>query len=251
MRLLLLAVIATPAIAFWPTGPQDPEQIDWTKHVSKACESRRYGIRLSAAKRVANGGDAAIHAITAYIETHGLNSISPSLVDMIADAKVHPAVLKLLARAHQNLGDTEAEIKSLLQIFEVSDDDLEACKRLIELQVERKDWDDVRLATRYFLSINPLQVEPHRVLAEAGEALNDAATTVRALECLLEFETTDLASAHYRIARIKLDLGEKASARRHVDGVGRAVPWESLLRRKRIRGRRPLPALRDEDHAAG
>lgn len=139
-----------------------------------------------------------------------------ALAGRFADAKVHPAVLKLLARAHQNLGDTEAEIKSLLQIFEVSDDDLEACKRLIELQVERKDWDDVRLATRYFLSINPLQVEPHRVLAEAGEALNDAATTVRALECLLEFETTDLASAHYRIARIKLDLGEKASARRHV-----------------------------------
>jgi hypothetical protein len=97
VRLLLLVVVATPAIAFWPKGQQDPGQADWTKHVRKACESRRYGIRLAAAKRVANGGDAAIAALTAYAKDKGQNAISSSLVDMIADAKVHqPKITALL-----------------------------------------------------------------------------------------------------------------------------------------------------------
>lgn len=84
MRLLLLAVIAVPAIAFWPQGE------DWSKHVRKACESRRFGIRLAAAKRVANAGDAAIAAITAYVKDKGQNAIPTSLVDALADANVRP-----------------------------------------------------------------------------------------------------------------------------------------------------------------
>ena len=97
MLLLLLAVVAAPAIAFWPEGEQDPDQADWTKHVRKACESRRYGIRLAAAKRVAGGGDAAIGAITAYTKDKGQNAIPSSLVDKIADAKKHqPKITALL-----------------------------------------------------------------------------------------------------------------------------------------------------------
>ena len=97
MRLLLLAVVAVPAIAFWPTDPQDPDQVDWAQHVRKACEPRRFGIRLAAAKRVANGGDAAIPAIAAYAKDKGQNAIPSSLVDAIADANVYePKVTALL-----------------------------------------------------------------------------------------------------------------------------------------------------------
>lgn len=86
MRLLLLAVVATPLVAFWPEGEQDPDNQDWAKHVRKACESRRFGIRLAAAKRVALGGDAAVPAVVAYVEDKGLNAIPSSLVDAIADS---------------------------------------------------------------------------------------------------------------------------------------------------------------------
>lgn len=81
MQLLLLAVVAVSATAFWPQGE------DWSKHVRKACESRRFGIRLAAAKRVANAGDAAIAAIAAYAKAKGQNAIPSSLVDALADAK--------------------------------------------------------------------------------------------------------------------------------------------------------------------
>ena len=87
MRLLLLAAVTTPALAILAGSEQDPETIDWTKHVRKACESRRFGLRLAAAKRVANGGAAAVPAIIAYSAKQGLNAIPSSLVDAIADAK--------------------------------------------------------------------------------------------------------------------------------------------------------------------
>lgn len=87
MQLLLLAAITTPALAIWAGSVQDPQTVDWTTHVRKACESRRFGIRLAAAKRVADGGAAAVPAILAYSNKKGLNAIPTSLVDAIADAK--------------------------------------------------------------------------------------------------------------------------------------------------------------------
>ena len=87
MLLLLLAAVTTPALAILAGSEQDPKTIEWTTHVRKACESRRFGIRLAAAKRVANGGAAAVPAVIAYSTKKGLNAIPSSLVDAIADAK--------------------------------------------------------------------------------------------------------------------------------------------------------------------
>lgn len=96
MQLLLLAVIATPVIAFWPSD-QNPDE--WAKHVKKACESRRFGIRLAAAKRVAGAGKDAVPAIKAYSEDKGRNAIPTSLVDAIADSPVTSTETEALLRA--------------------------------------------------------------------------------------------------------------------------------------------------------
>ena len=97
VRLLLAVAVAAPLIAFWPDGEQDPQAEDWTKHVAKACESRRYGIRLAAARKVADGGDAAVPAIEAYAAENGRNALPSSLVDAIADGdQAGPKVSRLL-----------------------------------------------------------------------------------------------------------------------------------------------------------
>ena len=59
---------------------------DWSKHVEKACTSPRYGLRLAAAKKVAQGGDAAIPAVLAWVEKNGVNSLPVALVEAIADS---------------------------------------------------------------------------------------------------------------------------------------------------------------------
>ncbi len=85
MPLLLFAVVAAPVLAFWPDGEQDPDQ--WQKHVKNACEARRYGTRLAAARRVATAGAAAVPAIKAYSHKKGRNAVPISLVDLIANSK--------------------------------------------------------------------------------------------------------------------------------------------------------------------
>ncbi|MGC6487873.1 MAG: hypothetical protein ACON4Z_09535 [Planctomycetota bacterium] len=97
LRLLLGAALATPLVALCVGGDQDPASEDWAKHVRKACTSRRYGIRLAAARKVAAGGDAAVDAVRAYAVEHGRNALPASLVDAVADSgQAGPGVSRLL-----------------------------------------------------------------------------------------------------------------------------------------------------------
>ncbi len=58
---------------------------DWTKHVDRACTSPRYGLRLAAAKKVGQGGEAAMPAVRAWEKQHGINTLPVALVEAIAD----------------------------------------------------------------------------------------------------------------------------------------------------------------------
>ncbi|MBX3462777.1 MAG: hypothetical protein KF830_06375 [Planctomycetes bacterium] len=98
VRLLLWTTLSVPLLALWPQG-QDAAADDWAAHVQKACTSPRYGLRLAAARKLAEGGDAPVPAIRDWARQHGRNQLPAALVDAIADAdpKAHgPAVLALL-----------------------------------------------------------------------------------------------------------------------------------------------------------
>lgn len=77
----LAAVLAATACAAQEVATEQ----DWGKHVERACSSPRYGIRLAAAKKVAQGGDAAIPFVRAWIDKHGVDAMPVALVEAIAD----------------------------------------------------------------------------------------------------------------------------------------------------------------------
>jgi hypothetical protein len=83
--MLLWTALAVPLLALWPNR-QGEAATDWAAHVEKACASPRYGLRLAAARKVADGGDAAVPAIRAHAQRHGRNQLPAALVDAIADA---------------------------------------------------------------------------------------------------------------------------------------------------------------------
>ena len=98
LGLLATAALATPLLAYWTQASgQDPIASEWQKHVDRACKSRRFGLRLAAARKVAAGGDAAVPAVRAFGADNGWNAVPVSLVDAIADGNRHePAVRALL-----------------------------------------------------------------------------------------------------------------------------------------------------------
>ena len=59
---------------------------DWAADIQRACTSTKLGMRLAAAKKIASGGDDAIHAIQAWEKEHGRNSLALTLVEAIASA---------------------------------------------------------------------------------------------------------------------------------------------------------------------
>ena len=70
---------------------------DWSDSVNRACTSRRYGLRLAAARKIGNAGDQAIPAVRAFAAEHGHNAIVATLVEAIADRGGNgEAVLDLL-----------------------------------------------------------------------------------------------------------------------------------------------------------
>lgn len=130
--------------------------------------------------------------------------------------RVHPLLVELLAEIYRKTGDEENELRVLKQLPEVGDDQFDGYLRLAVLLQKKADWSGVRDAVQRAIAINPLVAEPYRLLATAGEKLSDRQTTLRSLERLLEFESTDLALTHYRMARVQLDDGRKDVARRHL-----------------------------------
>lgn len=81
---LFFLAIAAPLLALFPTGDQDPQTADWSDAVEKAATSRRYGLRLAAARKVAAAGAAAVPAIVAYAEKNGRNALPDAIVSGIA-----------------------------------------------------------------------------------------------------------------------------------------------------------------------
>ncbi|MEQ1632289.1 MAG: hypothetical protein ABL997_07940 [Planctomycetota bacterium] len=57
---------------------------DWQKHVERACTPVSYTLRVSASKKVAAGGDAAMPFVRAWSDQHGINSLPVVLVEAIA-----------------------------------------------------------------------------------------------------------------------------------------------------------------------
>lgn len=95
LHLLFLLAVAAPLLALWPS--QDPAATDWAKEVDRACTATRYGLRLSAARKVAAGGAAAAAAIASWSVKNGRTRLPAPLVDAIAkDEGTDPPMVALL-----------------------------------------------------------------------------------------------------------------------------------------------------------
>lgn len=125
-------------------------------------------------------------------------------------------VYLLMAAAHRGLSNADAERAALEELAARDADATPAFLRLMELGEEAGNWEDVAHRARRMLAVNPLVVAPHRYLAQAAEKLGRRDEAIRAYEALLQFDTTDVADTHFRLASLLRDNGQREPARRQV-----------------------------------
>jgi tetratricopeptide (TPR) repeat protein len=123
---------------------------------------------------------------------------------------------QLLGQAYRELDDTSAE-REVLEAWSHRDAEaMGAYFRLIELGTTCGDWQLVATNAKRMLAVDPLTPIPHRHLAEAAEVLGKPSEAIAANRALLEFDTSDPVSAHYRLAVLLHAEGRTEEARREV-----------------------------------
>jgi tetratricopeptide (TPR) repeat protein len=122
----------------------------------------------------------------------------------------------LLAAAHRELGETDAERAMLEKHAALSADAVEPRLRLIDLAAKAGDWNAVRRYADQVLAVNPLLPAPHQHLAEAAEALGERATAIESHRTLLRLDPLDVSEHYYRLAKLLTDDGRLDEARLEV-----------------------------------
>lgn len=121
----------------------------------------------------------------------------------------------MLARVHRELGEADAELTALNRLAALSADAVDAFARLAELAVARKDWPVVLTNAERLAAVNPLTPQPHRLEAEADEALGKPQAAIAAYTRLLRLDPPDAPDVHYRLAKL-LHAARDPSAKQHL-----------------------------------
>lgn len=136
--------------------------------------------------------------------------------------------LWLLAVTQRNLSDTNAELATLQKFALQESDFADLFARLVELNLQRKDWPAVTNNAEHLLAINPLSTVPYRGLAEAGKALGNNEQAISAYRKLLALDPPDPSETHYQLAKL-------LHARGNADSEARRQVLEALEEAPRFR----------------
>jgi tetratricopeptide (TPR) repeat protein len=137
------------------------------------------------------------------------------LIELYPDQCEADSAYSLLARAHRELGESEAELTVLTKQADLASDAVETFARLAEIHAARQDWPRVRDYAARLAAVNPLRPEPHRWAAQAGEATGERRAAIAAYRTLLSLEPSNPADTHFRLARL-LHAERDPAAKRHV-----------------------------------
>lgn len=115
-------------------------------------------------------------------------------------------------RQLQRLAEEEAVLR---QVAEHETGAMATFLRLIELDLPRKNWPQVRLHAQRALALNPFLRVPQQALAESAEATGFPAEAVKAWQRVLLLAPDRAASIHFHLARLLRETDEP-QARRHL-----------------------------------
>jgi tetratricopeptide (TPR) repeat protein len=120
-----------------------------------------------------------------------------------------------LARIYREQKEVEKEKRILSQWAKLDGEASEALLRLVELELEAKDYEAAIRHSKQLLEINPLHPLPYRASAESLENDGKAEGAIEAFQTVLKLAPPDRAEVHYRLARL-FRKQNSPEAKRHV-----------------------------------
>jgi tetratricopeptide (TPR) repeat protein len=121
----------------------------------------------------------------------------------------------MLAQACNKLDDLAGEKEALTTVAAHEGDSWAAVSRLLEIADTEKDYAGMARWGEASLAIHPMGVTAWRALLDAHEQRKENAAGIEAALALLQLDPPDLASIHYRVAKM-LQPTDPTAARRQV-----------------------------------
>jgi tetratricopeptide (TPR) repeat protein len=138
------------------------------------------------------------------------------LIELYPEHSGPSSPLLALAEIYRQEKNIDSERKLLSQYVSLTDDDLEAFSRLIEIGETLGDWNLVKENTQKSMAVNPMLPSPHRSAAKAAEETGDDGLAVASYSALLKLDPFDVAELQFRIAKALHRQENLPAAKRHV-----------------------------------
>jgi tetratricopeptide (TPR) repeat protein len=128
----------------------------------------------------------------------------------------------LLAQVCAKMNDTAAEKAALTTVTEHEGDAMDAVTRLLQIARDAKDWPAVAHWGDALVAIHPMAPDAWRALLDGQEQLGDKPAAIEAGQALLQLDPPDLASIHYRLARLMLPNDMEGARRQDLQALEEA-----------------------------
>jgi tetratricopeptide (TPR) repeat protein len=137
---------------------------------------------------------------------------------------------RLLAAAHRELGETNAERQVLAQFAARDDSALGAYRRLMELGAAAKDWPEVAKNAQRYLAVDPLVALPYQYLGQAAGELGDTKNGIMAYRAMLTLDPADPAEVHFKLAKLLQKEGNPEAKRQVLEALEEAPRYREALK---------------------
>lgn len=137
---------------------------------------------------------------------------------------------RLLAEAHRELGETNAERQVLTEFAARDDSALEAYRRLMELGAAAKDWTEVAKNAQRYLAVDPLVPLPYKYLGQAADELGDTRNGIMAYRAMLALDPADPAEVHFKLAKLLQKAGNPEAKRQVLEALEEAPRYREALK---------------------
>ena len=147
----------------------------------------------------------------------------------------------LLAQVHRKLAETEQEHQVLNKLVTNSADAVEAYGRLMEIDMEQKNWREVIGNGNKYLTVYPMLGTIHWRMGRANEELGQIDEAIESYRRLLLLDPADPVDVNYRLARLFQDRDPVTAKRYVLEALADAPRFREAhhLLLKLIRGTHP------------